>query len=111
MRYAVIFLLVIQTSCVTFLAGNMGAGATAVTVAEAVDTAKTAGDVVAYGTTGKTLTDMLWTRLQVVTVGCLMFLIVIIKYVENACPNCELQLRYEHSKSQKVFLKQGRLGL
>jgi hypothetical protein len=57
MRYAVIFLLVIQTSCVTFLAGNMGAGATAVAVAEAVDTAKTAGDVVAYGTTGKTLTD------------------------------------------------------
>ena len=39
------------------LAGNMGAGATAVTVAETVDTAKTAGDVVAYGTTGKTLTD------------------------------------------------------
>ena len=41
----------------TFLAGNMGAGATAVAVAEVVDTAKTAGDVVAYGTTGKTLTD------------------------------------------------------
>ena len=41
----------------TWLAGNMGAGATAVTVAETVDTAKTAGDVVAYGTTGKTLTD------------------------------------------------------
>ena len=41
----------------TFLAGNMGAGATAVAVAEAVDTAKTAGDAVAYGTTGKTLTD------------------------------------------------------
>ena len=39
------------------LAGNMGAGATAVTVAETVDQAKTAGDVVAYGTTGKTLTD------------------------------------------------------
>jgi murein L,D-transpeptidase YcbB/YkuD len=43
--------------CVTMIAGNMGAGATAVTVAEAVDTAKTAGDAVAYGTTGKTLTD------------------------------------------------------
>ncbi len=57
MRYCVIFLLVIQTSCVTFLAGNMGAGATAITVAETVDTAKTAGDAVAYGTTGKTLTD------------------------------------------------------
>lgn len=39
------------------LAGNMGAGATAVTVAETVDQAKTAADVVAYGTTGKTLTD------------------------------------------------------
>lgn len=43
--------------CATMLAGNMGAGATAVTVAETVDTAKTAGDIVAYGTTGKTLTD------------------------------------------------------
>jgi murein L,D-transpeptidase YcbB/YkuD len=43
--------------CVTLLAGNMGAGATAVAVAETVDTAKTAGDAVAYGTTGKTLTD------------------------------------------------------
>ena len=57
MRYAVIFIMLIQVSCVTFLAGNMGAGATAVAVAEAVDTAKTAGDAVAYGTTGKTLTD------------------------------------------------------
>jgi hypothetical protein len=57
MRYAVIFIMLIQASCVTFLAGNMGAGATAVAVAEAVDTAKTAGDAVAYGTTGKTLTD------------------------------------------------------
>ena len=43
--------------CVTMIAGNMGAGATAVAVAETVDTAKTAGDAVAYGTTGKTLTD------------------------------------------------------
>ena len=57
MRYVVLFVLCLQTSCVTMLAGNMGAGATAVTVAETVDTAKTAGDVVAYGTTGKTLTD------------------------------------------------------
>jgi hypothetical protein len=57
MRYAIIFIMLLQASCVTFLAGNMGAGATAVAVAEAVDTAKTAGDVVAYGTTGKTLTD------------------------------------------------------
>ena len=57
MRYTIIFIMLIQASCVTMLAGNMGAGATAVTVAEAVDTAKTAGDAVAYGTTGKTLTD------------------------------------------------------
>jgi hypothetical protein len=57
MRYVVLFVLSVQTSCVTFLAGNMGAGATAITLAETVDTAKTAGDAVAYGTTGKTLTD------------------------------------------------------
>ena len=57
MHYALIFIILLQTSCVTMLAGNMGAGATAVAVAETVDTAKTAGDVVAYGTTGKTLTD------------------------------------------------------
>jgi hypothetical protein len=57
MHYAVIFLLVIQTSCVTMLAGNMGAGATAITLSETVDAAKTAGDAVALGTTGKTLTD------------------------------------------------------
>jgi hypothetical protein len=55
MRYVLIFLIVSQASCVTLLAGNMGAGA--VTVAEVVDTVKTAGDAVAYGTTGKTLTD------------------------------------------------------
>ena len=57
MHYALIFIILLQTSCVTFLAGNMGAGATAITLAETVDTAKTAGDAVAYGTTGKTLTD------------------------------------------------------
>ena len=57
MHYAVFFLLVIQTSCVTMLAGNMGAGATAITLSETVDAAKTAGDAVALGTTGKTLTD------------------------------------------------------
>jgi hypothetical protein len=57
MRYIIIFIMLLQVSCVTLLAGNMGAGAAAVTVAEAVDTAKTAGDAVAYGTTGKTLTD------------------------------------------------------
>ena len=43
--------------CATMIAGNMGAGATVVATAETVDQAKTAADVVAYGTTGKTLTD------------------------------------------------------
>ena len=43
--------------CATMLAGQMGAGATVVATAETVDQAKTAADVVAYGTTGKTLTD------------------------------------------------------
>jgi hypothetical protein len=49
--------MLLLNGCVTMIAGNMGAGATAVAVAETVDTAKTAGDAVAYGTTGKTLTD------------------------------------------------------
>lgn len=39
------------------IAGNMGAGATVVATAETVDQAKTAADVVAYGTTGKSLSD------------------------------------------------------
>jgi len=43
--------------CVTMIAGNMGAGATVIAAAETADQAKTAADVVAYGTTGKTLTD------------------------------------------------------
>lgn len=49
--------MLLLNGCVTMIAGNMGAGATAVAVAETVDQAKTAADVVAYGTTGKTLTD------------------------------------------------------
>ena len=55
-RLLLIASLVLQ-GCATMIAGNIGAGATVVTVAETVDQAKTAGDVVAYGTTGKTLTD------------------------------------------------------
>lgn len=55
-RLILISCLLLQ-GCATMIAGNMGAGATAVTVAETVDQAKTAADVVAYGTTGKTLTD------------------------------------------------------
>jgi murein L,D-transpeptidase YcbB/YkuD len=43
--------------CVTMVATNMGAGATVVATAETIDQAKTAADVVSYGTTRKTLTD------------------------------------------------------
>jgi hypothetical protein len=43
--------------CVTMVASNMGAGATVVATAETIDQAKTAADVVSYGTTRKTLTD------------------------------------------------------
>jgi murein L,D-transpeptidase YcbB/YkuD len=39
------------------VATNIGAGATVIAAAETADQAKTAADVVAYGTTGKTLTD------------------------------------------------------
>ena len=55
-RLLIVISLLLQ-GCATMVVGNMGAGATAVAVAETVDTAKTAGDVVAYGATGKTLTD------------------------------------------------------
>ena len=43
--------------CVTMVASNMGAGAAVVATAETIDQAKTAADVVSYGTTRKTLTD------------------------------------------------------
>ena len=56
MRLILLACLLLQ-GCVTMIAGNMGAGATVVAAAETVDQAKTAADVVAYGTTGKTLTD------------------------------------------------------
>jgi hypothetical protein len=56
MRLLLLVCLLLQ-GCVTMIAGNMGAGATVVAAAETVDQAKTAADVVAYGTTGKTLTD------------------------------------------------------
>lgn len=39
------------------IAGNMGAGATVVATAETIDRANSAADVVAYGTTGKSLSD------------------------------------------------------
>ncbi len=53
----ILFVCLLLQGCVTMVAGNMGAGATVVAAAETVDQAKTAADVVAYGTTGKTLTD------------------------------------------------------
>jgi hypothetical protein len=54
---SILFVCLLLQGCVTMIAGNMGAGATVVAAAETVDQAKTAADVVAYGTTGKTLTD------------------------------------------------------
>ena len=53
----ILFVCLLLQGCVTMLAGNMGAGATVVAAAETVDQAKTAADVVSYGTTRKTLTD------------------------------------------------------
>ena len=55
-RLLIISCLLLQ-GCVTMIAGNMGAGATVVATAETIDQAKTAADVVSYGTTRKTLTD------------------------------------------------------
>ena len=55
-RLVLISCLLLQ-GCATFVAGQMGAGATIVSTAETVDQVKTAADVVSYGTTHKTLTD------------------------------------------------------
>lgn len=49
--------MLLLNGCATMIAGNIGAGATVVATAETVDQAKTAADVVAYGTTGKSLSD------------------------------------------------------
>lgn len=43
--------------CVTYVATQMGAGIQTLSMAQTVDTAKTAADVVSYGATQKTLTD------------------------------------------------------
>ena len=56
MRLILCMCLLLQ-GCVTMLASNMGAGVTVVATAETIDQAKTAADVVSYGTTRKTLTD------------------------------------------------------
>jgi hypothetical protein len=56
MRLILCLCLLLQ-GCVTMLASNMGAGAAVVATAETIDQAKTAADVVSYGTTRKTLTD------------------------------------------------------
>jgi len=55
-RLVIVSCLLLQ-GCVTMVATNMGAGATIVATAETIDQAKTAADVVSYGTTRKTLTD------------------------------------------------------
>jgi murein L,D-transpeptidase YcbB/YkuD len=56
MRLILCLCLLLQ-GCVTMLASNMGAGAAVIATAETIDQAKTAADVVSYGTTRKTLTD------------------------------------------------------
>ena len=43
--------------CATFVAGQMGAGATAISTAQTIDTIKTGADVASVGATNKTLTD------------------------------------------------------
>lgn len=57
MKILILVSVLLLQGCVTFVATEMGAGATVVSAAQTVDTAKTAADVVSYGTTHKTLTD------------------------------------------------------
>ena len=56
MRLVLLFCLLLQ-GCVTMIASNMGAGATAIQTAQTIDTIKTGVDVASVTTTHKTLTD------------------------------------------------------
>jgi len=57
MRLILLSVVLLLQGCATLIATNMGAGATAISTAETIDTLKTGADVVSYGTTSKTLTD------------------------------------------------------
>lgn len=57
MGIRIILVCLMLQGCATFVATNMGAGATAISTAQTIDTVKTGADVVSYGTTQKTLTD------------------------------------------------------
>lgn len=57
MKETILISCLLLQGCVTFVATEMGAGATVLSAAQTVDTAKTAADVVSYGATRKTLTD------------------------------------------------------
>lgn len=57
MKFTIILVAFTLQGCATFVATHLGAGAAVISVAETADTLKTAGDVVSYETTNKTLTD------------------------------------------------------
>ena len=108
-RLLIVISLLLQ-GCATMVVGNMGAGATAVAVAETVDTAKTAGDVVAYGTTGKTLTDH---ALDAVT-GRDCYLILIFNKYRKVCrermPDLSTKEKIRAFQKSKGLEQTGRIG-
>ena len=96
--------------CATMVVGNMGAGATAVAVAETVDTAKTAGDVVAYGTTGKTLTDH---ALDAVTGRDCNLILIFYKYrkvCRERMPDLSTKEKIRTFQKSKGLEQTGRIG-
>lgn len=109
MRLLLVICLMLQ-GCATLVVGNMGAGATAVAVAETVDQAKTAADVVAYGTTGKTLTDH---ALDAVTGRDCNLILIFNKYrkvCKERMPDLSTKEKIRAFQKSKGLEQTGRIG-
>ena len=109
MRLILCMCLLLQ-GCVTMIAGNMGAGATTVAVAETVDQAKTAADIVAYGTTGKTLTDH---ALDAVTGRDCNLILIFNKYrkvCKERMPDLSTKEKIRAFQKSKGLEQTGRIG-
>jgi hypothetical protein len=109
MRLILLACLLLQ-GCATMVVGNMGAGATAVAVAETVDQAKTAADVVAYGTTGKSLTDH---ALDVVTGRDCNLILIFNKYrkvCKERMPDLGTKEKIRAFQKSKGLEQTGRIG-
>ena len=108
-RLIIVISLLLQ-GCATLVVGHMGAGSTAVAVAETVDQAKTAADIVAYGTTGKTLTDH---ALDAVTGRDCNLILIFNKYrkvCKERMPDLSTKEKIRAFQKSKGLEQTGRIG-